>query len=181
MIASGLVEAECLSTSLAGPVPQCSTVGRVVDVQLRRAGPSDVTDIERIVHEAFDKYVARIGRQPAPMDTDYRAAVVSSRVWVIEADGEVAGFVVNEVHDDHLLLDTVAVAPGAQGHGFGAVLLARAEDDARELGLSEVRLVTNLAMTENQSFYPRHGYVETARGRQDGYDRVFYVKTIAAL
>jgi N-acetylglutamate synthase-like GNAT family acetyltransferase len=153
----------------------------MVDVQIRRAGPSDVTVIERIVREAFDKYVARIGRRPAPMDTDYRAAVASSRVWVVEANGGVAGFVLDEVHDNHMFLDTVAVAPGAQGHGFGALLLARVEDDARELGLSEVRLLTNLAMTENQTFYPRHGYVETARGRQDGYDRVFYVKRIAAL
>ena len=133
------------------------------------------------MREAFDKYVARIGRQPAPMDADYRAAVASSPSVGVRADGEVAGFVVNEAHDDHLLLDTVAVAPAAQGHGFGAVLLARAEDDARELGFSEVRLVTNLAMTENQAFYPRHGYRDRARGRQDGYDRVFYVKTIAAL
>lgn len=78
-----------------------------------------------------------------------------------------------------LLLDVVAVAPGAQGHGYGALLLARAEDDARELGLPEVRLYTNRAMNENQTFYPRHGYSETARGRQHGYDRVFYTKTIA--
>lgn len=151
----------------------------VADVQVRRADSSDVGAIERIVHAAFDIYVARIGRPPAPMTADYRAAVASSLVWVIEADGEVAGVVVNRVHDDHLLLDTVAVAPNAQGHGYGALLLARAEDDARELGLPEVRLLTNEAMTENQSFYPRHGYVETARGRQSGYDRVFYVKKIA--
>lgn len=136
--------------------------------------------IERIVHAAFDKYVARIGRQPAPMAVDYRAAVASLRVWVIDADDEIAGVVVNHVHDDHLLLDTVAVAPSAQGHGYGALLLARAEDDARELGLPEVRLLTNQAMTENQTFYPRQGYVETARGHQDGYDRVFYVKNVAA-
>jgi N-acetylglutamate synthase-like GNAT family acetyltransferase len=119
------------------------------------------------VREAFDKYVVRIGRQPAPMDADYRAAVASCRVWVFEADGEVAGFVVNEAHDDHLLLDTVAVDPAAQGHGFGAVLLARVEDDARELGFSEVRLVTNLAMTENQTFYPRHG-IRRDRARPPG-------------
>lgn len=112
------------------------------------------------------------------MGADYRAAVASSRVWVIDADGEIAGVLVNEVHDDHLLLDTVAIAPGAQGHG--ALLLTRAEDDARELGLSEVRLLTNQAMTDNQMFYPRHGYVETARGRQDGYDPVFYAKKVAA-
>jgi hypothetical protein len=67
----------------------------VVDVQVRRAGPSDVAVIEHIVHAAFNIYVARIGRQPAPMSADYRAAVASSRVWVIDADGEVAGFVVN--------------------------------------------------------------------------------------
>jgi hypothetical protein len=34
---------------------------------------------------------------------------------VLEVDGEIAGVVVNELHQDHLLLDTVAVAPGAQG------------------------------------------------------------------
>jgi N-acetylglutamate synthase-like GNAT family acetyltransferase len=152
----------------------------VVDVQVRRAAPPDVADIERIVHASFGMYVVRIGREPAPMGADYRAAVASSRVWVIEADGKVAGVVVNEVHDDHLLLDTVAVDPGAQGHGYGALLLARAEDDARELGLPEVRLYTHQTMTENQTFYPRHGYIETTRGRQDGYDRVFYVKKIAA-
>jgi N-acetylglutamate synthase-like GNAT family acetyltransferase len=164
----------------ARPLPRCSSVGAVVDVRVRRAGPSDVAVIEHIVHAAFDIYVARIGRQPAPMSADYRAAVASSRVWVIDADGEVAGVVVNKVHDDYLLLDTVAVAPGAQGHGYGALLLARAGDDARELGLAEVRLVTNQAMTENQTFYPRLGYIETARGRQDGYDRVFYAKHVAA-
>jgi len=152
----------------------------VVDIHLRRADPSDVETIEHIVRAAFDMYVARIGRQPAPMTADYHAAVAGSLVWVLEVDGEPAGIVVNEVHDDHLLLDTVAVAPGVQGHGYGALLLARAEDDARELGLPEVRLYTNEAMTENQTFYPRHGYIETARGRQDGFDRVFYAKTVAA-
>jgi N-acetylglutamate synthase-like GNAT family acetyltransferase len=152
----------------------------VTYAQIRRAGQADVAAIERIVHAAFDKYVARIGRPPAPMGADYGVAVASSRVWVIEADGEIAGVVVNEVHDDHLLLDTIAVAPGAQGHGYGAILLARAEEDARELGLPEVRLLTNQAMTENQTFYPHHGYVETARGGQDGYARVFYAKRVAA-
>jgi N-acetylglutamate synthase-like GNAT family acetyltransferase len=152
---------------------------RVVDIRVRRARSSDVPAIARVVAEAFAPYVARIGRRPAPMDADYRAAVESKRVWVLEADHEIAGVVVNEVHDDHLLLDTVAVAAGVRGHGYGALLMARAEDDARELGLGEVRLYTNEAMTENQTFYPRLGYVETARARENGYDRVFYRKTVA--
>jgi hypothetical protein len=43
----------------ARPVLRCNIAVAVVDVQVRRAGPSDVTTIERIVHEAFGKYVAR--------------------------------------------------------------------------------------------------------------------------
>ena len=35
------------------------------------------------------------------------------------------------------------------------MLLDRAEGDAAELGLTEIRLYTNEAMTENLSYYPR--------------------------
>lgn len=146
---------------------------------VRRAVASDVPAIERLARDAFSKYVARIGRPPAPMSADYAEAVASARVWVIDGVGTLAGVLVVEEHDDHLLLDIIAVAPSSQGHGYGALLLARAEADARELGLSEVRLFTNEAMTENQAFYPRYGYVETARGQQDGYRRVFYSKVLA--
>ncbi|MGV0796303.1 GNAT family N-acetyltransferase [Mycolicibacterium elephantis] len=78
-----------------------------------------------------------------------------------------------------MLLDTIAVAPRTQGRGYGALLLARAEEDARELGLPEVRLYTHLKMTENQTFYPRHGYIETSRANEGDYDRIFYAKQIA--
>ncbi|WP_083406362.1 GNAT family N-acetyltransferase [Mycolicibacterium rutilum] len=148
------------------------------DPRIRRATAGDVPAIERLVRDAFDMYVARIGKPPAPMLTDYADAVATARVWVLEADGRIVGALVNEVGDGHLLLDTVAVAPGTQGRGYGARLLERAEDDARELGLPEVRLYTHRAMTENQTFYPRHGYQETGRGNQDGYDRVFYRKRV---
>jgi N-acetylglutamate synthase-like GNAT family acetyltransferase len=149
----------------------------MVGIRLRRAGLVDVPAIERVVNGAFAPYVARMGKRPAPMDADYYAAVASKRVWVLD-DGDIAGILVIEAHDDHLLLDTVAVAPGARGNGYGALLITRAEDDARELGLDEVRLYTNEAMTENLTYYPHLGYVETARGREDGYDRVYYRKPV---
>lgn len=148
----------------------------MTDIPVRRAGAADVAAIERLVHDAFGHYVERIGKPPAPMLADYAQMVATSRVWVIEDDGRVVAMLATEDRGDHLLLDVVAVAPGTQGRGYGAVLLARAEQDARELGLPEVRLVTNAAMTENQTFYPRHGYSETGRGTQDGYHRVFYAK-----
>ncbi len=58
------------------------------------------------------------------------------------------------------------------------MLLERAERDAVELGLTEVRLYTNEAMTENLTFYPRHGYRETGRALQDGFRRVYFSKTV---
>jgi GNAT superfamily N-acetyltransferase len=50
---------------------------------------------------------------------------------------------------DGLVLESVAVRPAAQGSGVGGRLLALAGDRARGLGLTEIRLYTNVAMTEN--------------------------------
>ncbi|TFV57608.1 GNAT family N-acetyltransferase [Mycobacterium sp. PS03-16] len=150
----------------------------MTDHDLRRAREDDVPAIERLVADAFGHYIDRIGVPPGPMTYDYRALLTAARVWVLQTPERIAGVLVTVGHPDHLHLDTVAVAPDAQGCGYGAVLLTRAEDDARELGLREVRLSTNVAMTENQTFYPRHGYTESGRGRRHGYDRVFYVKRL---
>ena len=80
---------------------------------------------------------------------------------------------------DYLLLENVAVLPSAQGTGVGAALLEFAEQRARSLGVPEIRLYTNAAMTENIAWYPRHGYRETGRGEQDGFSRVFFAKPVS--
>jgi N-acetylglutamate synthase-like GNAT family acetyltransferase len=145
---------------------------------IRRATTADLTDIRRLMIDAFTKYIDRIGRPPAPMTADYAAALEHSRVWVLESGDAIVGALVTEDRADHLLLETIAIAPGAQGKGDGRLLLDRAERDAAELGLSEVRLYTNEAMTENLRFYPRHGYRETGRALQDGFRRVYFSKTV---
>ena len=66
-----------------------------------------------------------------------------------------------------------------QGQGLGNRLLALAEDEARRLGLPEVRLYTNVTMTENLAYYPRRGYVETHRAQQYGFHRVFFRKPVS--
>jgi N-acetylglutamate synthase-like GNAT family acetyltransferase len=147
---------------------------------LRRATGDDVDAIKGLITESFGKYVERIGKPPAPMLADYAGLLDTSRIWVLERRDAVIAVLVTQRHGDHLLLDTVAVAPGAQGGGHGRRLLERAERDATEQGLSEVRLVTNEAMTENLVFYPRHGYRETGRAIQDGYRRVFFSKNLVA-
>ena len=74
--------------------------------------------------------------------------------------------------------ENIAVAPNRQGSGIGALLLNKAEEQAHASGLPEIRLYTNQTMTENLTYYTRHGYHETHRTTQDGYCRVYFVKTI---
>lgn len=147
----------------------------------RRATADDLDGINRLVIAAFDKYVARIGKAPAPMTADYAELLRTSRVWVLEDGGQILGVLVTQAASDHLLIDVIAVAPDAQGGGHGRRLLARADQDARESRLPELRLCTNEAMTENLSFYPRRGFHETSRGVEDGYHRVFFSKRLESV
>jgi GNAT superfamily N-acetyltransferase len=147
-------------------------------VVVRRAEPDDAAALRAVAEAAYQRYVPRIGRKPAPMTADYAAIVRDGQAWVAVEHGRIAGFVVLVARPDHLLLENVAVRPAAQGRGIGARLLALAEDQARRLHPGEIRLYTNEAMTENLAYYPRHGYVETHRAEQDGFQRVFFRKRL---
>jgi len=142
------------------------------------AAPDDARAVAECVRAAYAGYVARIGREPAPMTADYAALIGAGEVWLTRADDEVAGVLVLRPQPPALLVENVAVAPGHQGRGLGRALMAFAEDHARAEGLGEVVLYTNERMTENLRFYPALGYVETGRGVQDGYARVFYGKLV---
>jgi ribosomal protein S18 acetylase RimI-like enzyme len=145
---------------------------------VRRAGPQDVARLEEIATAAYGPYVPRIGKPPAPMTADYAAAVAADDVWVAVAGDVVVGLLVLVPAADHLLLENIAVDPRYRGRGIGARLLSVAEERAAHAGLAEIRLYTNAAMTENISYYPRHGYVETHRGQGDGFDRVYFSKRL---
>ncbi len=77
-----------------------------------------------------------------------------------------------------MLLDNIAVVPAAQGKGLGRRLLAFAETAARNENLPAIRLYTNQAMTENVALYTRIGYVETHRGEENGFHRVYMTKRL---
>ena len=146
---------------------------------IRRAGPGDAAALRAIAATAYEKYVPRIGRPPAPMTADYERPVAAGQAWAAVEAGHVVGFAILIAQPGYLLLENVAVLPSAQGRGTGARLLALAEEHARGLGLGEVRLYTNEAMTENIAYYARHGYAETHRQEHDGFRRVFFRKSVA--
>jgi N-acetylglutamate synthase-like GNAT family acetyltransferase len=150
----------------------------VVTVQIRVARPGDARAVAELVQQAYDHYVPRIGARPRPMDEDYPALIAAGQVWVA-VDSGVVGVIVLDHQGDHLQIDNVAVMPERQGSGVGTALLDFAEDRARALGVPELRLFTHALMTENQAYYTRRGYVQTARTLDDGFDRVFFAKRLA--
>jgi ribosomal protein S18 acetylase RimI-like enzyme len=146
---------------------------------IRRAEPRDRVTVETIVHDAYAHYIARIGKPPGPMLDDYAALIGAGVVNVLaETDGVIAGIIVLLPKPDHLLLDNIAVRNDRQGQGLGRRLIAFAEAEARRLGYDELRLYTHVMMIENIALYTRLRFVETGRGQDAGYERVFMSRRI---
>ncbi|MBK1992517.1 GNAT family N-acetyltransferase, partial [Campylobacter sp. 2018MI35] len=89
------------------------------------------------------------------------------------------GFIVFYAEEGHILLENVAVLPRAAGRGVGRALIGFCENAARRRGMN-VHLYTNEKMVDNLSIYPRLGYVEVARRTEDGFNRVYFEKTITS-
>lgn len=147
--------------------------------RIRPADAADLAPIERIVRDAYTKYIERMDKPPGPMLDDYRRRIRDRTAWVLEQAGAVVVAVLVLLPEaDHLLLDNIAVDPVQQGKGLGRALMDFAEAAARRRGYDEIRLYTHQTMTENIALYCRLGYEETSRGAQAGYERVFFRKRL---
>lgn len=145
---------------------------------IRPALLSDLHAIQNCAHAAYDVYVEAIGRKPAPMVADFEGLVDQNAVWV-HANQNVHGFIVLHANQDSLHLENIAVHPNAQGQGIGHALMDFAESHAAGLGLTKITLYTNAKMTAPLALYPKLGYVQTDRRIEDGFDRVYFTKTLA--
>jgi ribosomal protein S18 acetylase RimI-like enzyme len=127
---------------------------------IRPALAVDLTAVENLVQAAYEPWIDIIGGRPLPMSADYAELIAAGQVWVLDP---IEGLIVLVPEDGVLLIENVAVSPAARGRGLGRRLLAFAEDRARALGLSTLRLYTNDKMVSNIALYERLGYVVTER------------------
>lgn len=142
----------------------------------RRATAADVPRVRDVVTAAYAKYLTRMDRPPAPMLRDYTGPARAGLVWVI---GEpVVGLVSLTPEPGSLLIENIAVHPGAQGSGFGRRLLEFAEQEAARRRLARLSLYTNEVMTESQAVYARLGFREVRRATEHGYRRIFMIKDL---
>ncbi len=125
---------------------------------LRRATTADVTIIRDLTRAAYAKWAPLLGREPRPMTANYDAAVRDHLIDLLRVDGEAVALIEMAPTADHLLIVNVAVIPTHQGRGHGRALLAHAEEVARSINLSEMRLYTNALFAENLRLYSRRGY-----------------------
>lgn len=147
-------------------------------VTMRLADAIDLAAVSAMIEDAYGPYVARIGRKPGPMVTDHAPRIAAGQVHLLEQDGRLLGLIVLIARPDALLIENVAVAPGAQGQGLGRQLLDFAADAARRAGLPRLRLYTHVAMVENQRLYARLGWHETHRITEDGLSRIYMEKPL---
>lgn len=145
---------------------------------IRTATAAEADTVRDLVHRAYRKYVAVLGRPPLPMTADYPALIEEGVVWVLTQDGAIVGVLVLLDRSDHLLLENVAVDPEHQRKGYGKVLLSFAEREARERGYDQIRLYTNALMTGNIALYRSLGYRETHREGAGEFRRVFMAKSV---
>jgi GNAT superfamily N-acetyltransferase len=146
---------------------------------IRPAVSTDESDIKACAESAYARYIEAIGRRPAPMDADFAGQIAAGEVHVaVDADGAFQGFIVFFPEHGDMFLENVAVMPSAAGKGVGRALIGFCEDEARRLGLGAIELYTNEKMIENLSIYPRLGYVETDRRTENGFNRIFFRKTL---
>ena len=145
---------------------------------MRIARNADIPSIEAVVADAFAAFTEETGIVPAPVATDWVTVISALGISVATRDEEIVGVLVMWPHPDHVLVETIAVAPSEQGSGVGTGLLDRSEALALETGSRTVRLYTNAAMTQALSYYPRRGFTEIGRTTEHGFDRVFFEKRL---
>jgi hypothetical protein len=91
------------------------------------------------------------------MTAGYAQPVRNLQAWAAVENGEIAGSAILIARPGYLLLDNVARPARRPGPRDRRALLALAEDHARGLGLSEIRLYTDEAMTRTSPATPGTG------------------------
>lgn len=124
-------------------------------------------------HKGFDP-----GQSIPADDAELRLPV--GAFLVATADGEpVACGAVKTISPGVGSLKRMWVAESVRGLGFGQRMLAALESQARELGLTTLRLETNRALLEAIRLYQRSGYAEVPPFNDDPYADHWFEKHLS--
>ncbi|KAI1025166.1 hypothetical protein LB505_009456 [Fusarium chuoi] len=150
------------------------------NLTLTSAQANDLPSIQAMVNAAYEKYIPRIGKPPAPMTEDYPSLLTTHDIFILRTAQSPVGALVlqHEPDSDAMKIENLVVDPSAQGRGYGKVLVRYAEEFAKSRGCNALELYTNVKMFENLGLYLKMGFVETGRREEDGFERVYFRKEL---
>jgi len=124
---------------------------------IRRAQMVDYPIVKDCAKAAFEPYVERIGREPAPMQANFVLHIQNDQLYVLEHQHAVVAYVVFYLQGDYILLENIAVHPTYSGRGFGKQLIQFVEQTATSWKVPIISLYTNAMMVESIALYESLG------------------------
>ncbi len=126
------------------------------DVHIRIARPEErqaLEELQRRASLALGEYNEQLEAHPEAIELPPEQ-IERGEVLVAEVDGEVAGFSVLLIEDDHAELDGLFVEPPHWRRGIGAALIEAEVHEARRQGLS----LMVVAGPSAREFYEKCGF-----------------------
>lgn len=127
-----------------------------------QATSDDLEAVRALTEAAYRPITEQIGAPPLAVTTDYAPRIAAGAVWLRREPFGLAGLLALELHADHGMIHSLAVAPAFQGQGHGIALLRHAEQlvlDAghREIGSAPMRAWSGTLLSTNRSAIGRSG------------------------
>ena len=141
----------------------------------RKAKLEDHKIIMAIALKAYEKYIERMGKEPAPMRPVIQKEDV---VFVYEYNTQVIAFAILVKINDQIILDSIAVDPPHQKKGIGNNFIKFIEEYLMEQKVNKYQLYTNEKMFENIDWYQKIGFKIFKKVTEKEYNRIYFEKEL---
>jgi N-acetylglutamate synthase-like GNAT family acetyltransferase len=142
----------------------------------RIANLEDHKIIMAIAQKAYEKYIERMGKEPAPMRPVIQKEDV---VFVYEDNKQVIAFAILVKINDQIILDSIAVDPSHQKKGIGNNFIKYIEQYLIEQKINKYQLYTNEKMFENIDWYQKIGFKIFKKVTEKGFNRIYFEKQLS--
>jgi len=136
---------------------------------------SEWTELLSLIQTAFSYMEERID-PPSSMrflDVDNLKKKAQSETLILAYDKrKLVGCVFANDLPKSLYIGKLAISPDYQGQGLGQQLVAACAGLAKQKGLKTLQLQTRIELVENQQYFRKLGFIKTAEGSHEGYDRI---------
>jgi ribosomal protein S18 acetylase RimI-like enzyme len=140
---------------------------------IEKATLQDVNTIYQLVNSAYRGETAKkgwtteayilAGERISEAELQQIITTENNAIFLYKINNVLEGTVLLINHFDHLYLGMLTVNPNIQNNGIGKKLLFFAEDYAKTLGLSKIKMTVITLRTELLNWYTKHGYTDTGK------------------